>query len=81
VPELLAFTTQQPIMFILLFAHIFGSAIDTGGVNYREFLIAGIFAQTVIFGATLFGNLPPNAAEPGTWALQHPVVYTSSGWR
>jgi hypothetical protein len=42
-------------MFILLFAYIFGSAIDTGGVNYREFLIAGIFAQTVIFGATLTG--------------------------
>ncbi len=55
VPELLVFTTLQPIMFILLFAYIFGSAIDTGGVNYREFLIAGIFAQTVIFGATLTG--------------------------
>jgi hypothetical protein len=55
VPELLVFTTLQPIMFILLFAYIFGSAIDTGGVSYREFLIAGIFAQTVIFGATLTG--------------------------
>jgi ABC transporter DrrB family efflux protein len=55
VPELLVFTTLQPIMFILLFAYIFGSAIDTGGVDYREFLIAGIFAQTVIFGATLTG--------------------------
>jgi ABC transporter DrrB family efflux protein len=55
VPELLVFTTLQPIMFILLFAYIFGSAIDTGGVQYREFLIAGIFAQTVIFGATLTG--------------------------
>jgi ABC-type polysaccharide/polyol phosphate export permease len=50
VPELLVFTTLQPIMFILLFAYVFGSAIDTGTVNYREFLIAGIFAQTVIFG-------------------------------
>jgi ABC-type multidrug transport system fused ATPase/permease subunit len=55
VPALLIFTTLQPIMFILLFAYIFGSAIDTGGVNYREFLIAGIFPQTVIFGATLTG--------------------------
>ena len=54
-PELLVFSTLQPIMFILLFAYIFGSAIDTGSVNYREFLIAGIFAQTVIFGATLTG--------------------------
>jgi len=55
VPELLVFTTLQPIMFILLFAYVFGSAIDPGAVNYREFLIAGIFAQTVIFGATLTG--------------------------
>ena len=55
IPELLVFTTLQPIMFILLFAYVFGSAIDTGAVNYREFLIAGIFAQTVIFGATLTG--------------------------
>ena len=55
VPELLVFTTLQPIMFILLFAYVFGSAIDTGTVNYREFLIAGIFAQTVVFGATLTG--------------------------
>jgi ABC transporter DrrB family efflux protein len=57
VPELLVFTTLQPIMFILLFAYVFGSAIGTErtGVDYREFLIAGIFAQTVIFGATLTG--------------------------
>ncbi len=55
VPELLVFTTLQPIMFIVLFAYVFGSAIDTGQVEYREFLIAGIFAQTVVFGATLTG--------------------------
>ena len=56
-PELLVFSTLQPIMFILLFAYVFGSAIgsERTGVEYREFLIAGIFAQTVIFGATLTG--------------------------
>jgi ABC-2 type transport system permease protein len=56
-PELLIFSTLQPIMFILLFAYVFGSAIGTErtGVNYREFLIAGIFAQTVLFGATMTG--------------------------
>jgi ABC-type multidrug transport system permease subunit len=42
-------------MFVLLFAYVFGSAIDVPGGNYREFLIAGIFAQTVVFGATLTG--------------------------
>jgi ABC transporter DrrB family efflux protein len=55
VPELLVFTTIQPIMFILLFAFVFGSAIDLPGIDYREFLIAGIFAQTVVFGATFTG--------------------------
>ena len=55
VPELLVFTTIQPIMFILLFAYVFGSAIQLEGINYREFLIAGIFAQTVVFGATFTG--------------------------
>jgi ABC-2 type transport system permease protein len=42
-------------MFVLLFAYVFGEAIDVPGVAYREFLIAGIFAQTVIFGATFTG--------------------------
>jgi ABC-2 type transport system permease protein len=56
VPDLLVFSTLSPIMFILLFAYVFGSAISTGGhTNYHEFLIPGIFAQTVIFGSTITG--------------------------
>jgi ABC transporter DrrB family efflux protein len=55
VPDLLVFTTMSPIMFILLFAYVFGSAIHPPGIGYREFLIPGIFAQTVIFGSTLTG--------------------------
>src|SRR5690242_6478044 len=55
VPDLLVFSTISPIMFILLFAYVFGSAIHVPGVGYREFLIPGIFAQTVIFGATITG--------------------------
>src|ERR1700710_374913 len=55
VPDLLVFTTLQPIMFVLLFAYVFGGAIDVKGSNYKEFLIAGIFTQTVTFGATLTG--------------------------
>ncbi|MGH8892140.1 MAG: ABC transporter permease [Actinomycetes bacterium] len=55
VPDLLVFTTMSPIMFVLLFAYVFGNAIDVPGVGYREFLIAGIFAQTVVFGATFTG--------------------------
>ncbi len=55
VPDLLVWTLMSPIMFVLLFAYVFGSAIDVPGGNYREFLMAGIFAQTVIFGATFTG--------------------------
>ncbi|MFG1790770.1 ABC transporter permease [Nocardia sp. NPDC049149] len=54
VPDVLIFSTLSPIMFVLLFAYIFGAAIDMPG-GYREFLIAGIFAQTVVFGATFTG--------------------------
>jgi ABC-type multidrug transport system permease subunit len=56
VPDLLVFSTLSPIMFVLLFAYVFGSAIEVPGVSYREFLMAGIFAQTVLFGATITGS-------------------------
>jgi ABC transporter DrrB family efflux protein len=55
VPDLVVWTTMMPIMFVLLFAYVFGGAIEVPGVGYREFLIAGIFAQTVVFGATFTG--------------------------
>src|SRR5918992_1130170 len=55
VPEVLIWTTMSPIMFVLLFAFVFGSSIDIPGVDYREYLIAGVFAQTVIFGSTFTG--------------------------
>ena len=55
VPDLLVFSTLSPIMFVLLFAYVFGSAIPVPGLNYREFLMAGIFAQTVVFGSTITG--------------------------
>ncbi len=55
VPEVLIWTTMSPIMFVLLFAYVFGSSIEIPGVRYREYLMAGIFAQTVIFGSTFTG--------------------------
>ena len=55
VPEILVFVLLSPIMFVLLFAYVFGGAIDVAGGSYREFLIAGILAQTVVFGATFTG--------------------------
>jgi ABC transporter DrrB family efflux protein len=55
VPEVLIFVLVSPIMFVLLFAYVFGASIEIPGMNYREYLIAGIFAQTVVFGATWTG--------------------------
>jgi ABC-2 type transport system permease protein len=56
VPEILIWTTMSPIMFVLLFAYVFGSSIQIGGgVTYREYLVAGVFVQTVIFGSTFTG--------------------------
>ena len=50
-PEALADATFQPVMFVLLFAYVFGGAIAVpGGGDYKEFLMGGIFAQTIVFG-------------------------------
>ncbi|HEX4898255.1 MAG TPA: ABC transporter permease [Candidatus Limnocylindrales bacterium] len=52
IPELAIFAILQSIMFVLLFAFVFGGAIPLpGGGNYREYLMPGIFAQTIVFAA------------------------------
>jgi ABC transporter DrrB family efflux protein len=52
IPELAIFAILQSIMFVLLFAFVFGGAIPLpGGGSYREFLMPGIFAQTMVFAA------------------------------
>lgn len=53
IPEMVIFGLIQPIMFVVLFSYVFGGSMTVGGTNdpavYREFLMAGIFAQTVTF--------------------------------
>ncbi len=51
VPEVIVFSTIQPIIFVLTFRYVFGGAINTGPVEYVDFLMPGIFVQTVAFGA------------------------------
>ncbi|MDQ3113815.1 MAG: ABC transporter permease, partial [Actinomycetota bacterium] len=52
IPELAAFAILQSVMFVLLFAFVFGGAIPIpGGGSYREYLMPGIFAQTLAFAA------------------------------
>lgn len=55
-PELLIFSTLQPIMFVLLFNYVFGGAVPTPGwASYQQYLVPGIFAQTVVFGSAFTG--------------------------
>jgi ABC transporter DrrB family efflux protein len=49
VPEKLTNVTIQPLMFVLLFAYVFGGAINVGGAGYKEYLIGGILIQTLAF--------------------------------
>ncbi len=55
VPQLLVFTFVQPIMFVLLFRYVFGGAIPIPGVPYVNYLMPGIFGQTVLFGSMSTG--------------------------
>ena len=50
VPEKLLDVTLQPVIFVLLFAYVFGSAIAMPGGSYHEYLMGGIFVQTLAFG-------------------------------
>ena len=54
-PRLIVFSFIQPVMFVLLFAYVFGGAIHTPGFSYINYLIPGIIVQTVVFGAMMTG--------------------------
>ena len=55
-PEMLIFATIQPIMFVLLFVYVFGGSIEVPGyASYKQYLMPGIFAQTVVFGSAFTG--------------------------
>ena len=52
VPQLLVFSTIQPVMFVLLWRYVFGGAVRVPGpFPYVDFLMPGIFVQTVVFGS------------------------------
>jgi ABC transporter DrrB family efflux protein len=51
-PQLLVFSTIQPVMFVLLFRYVFGGAINVPAESYASYLLPGIFVQTVVFGST-----------------------------
>jgi ABC-2 type transport system permease protein/oleandomycin transport system permease protein len=52
VPQLLVFSTIQPVIFVLMFRYVFGGAVRVPGrIPYVDFLMPGIFVQTVVFGS------------------------------
>lgn len=59
IPEMVIFGLIQPVMFVVLFSYVFGGSIQVGSTasseSYREFLMAGIFAQTVVFNSSFTG--------------------------
>jgi ABC transporter DrrB family efflux protein len=64
-PELLLDVTLSPIMFVILFSLVFGGAIDTPGVDYTSFLMAGIFVQTIAFAGIYTSVLLANDLQKG----------------
>jgi ABC-2 type transport system permease protein len=57
VPQLLVFSTIQPIIFVLMFTYVFGGviALSLPGIPYVDYLMPGIFVQTVVFGSLAAG--------------------------
>lgn len=65
-PELLLDVTLSPIMFVLLFSLVFGGAINiSGGTDYTNFLMAGIFVQTIAFAGIYTSVLLANDLKNG----------------
>ena len=65
VPERLLDVTIQPIVFILLFLYVFGSAIHVPGVNYKDFMFPGIIGQSLAFGIIGAGVATSNDMTEG----------------
>lgn len=65
-PEMLLDVTIQPVMFVLLFAYVFGGSINVaGGVSYKEFLLPGIMAQTMVFSSAIVAMGLTNDLQKG----------------
>ena len=64
-PEMLLDVTIQPVMFVLLFAYVFGGSIAVPGSSYREFLLPGIMVQTMVFSSAIVAIGLTNDLEKG----------------
>jgi hypothetical protein len=83
--QLLVFSTIQPVIFVRMFRYAFGGAISVPGVGYVDFLIQGIFVQTVVFGSMArlvgFRSGGFDAGMAQVFAEPQPVSVTASAVR
>ena len=78
-PDLLLAFTVQPVMFLLLFAFVFGGAIQTPGFNYVDFLIPGIIVQNIAFGGFVTAIGLNEDLEGADRPLPHPADGSRGG--
>ena len=64
-PEMLLDVTVQSVMFVLLFAYVFGGSISVPGTNYKEFLLPGIMVQTMVFSSAIVAMGLTNDLQKG----------------
>ena len=64
-PEMLLDVTVQSVMFVLLFAFVFGGAIEVPGTDYKEFLLPGIMVQTMVFSSAIVAMGLTNDLQKG----------------
>jgi ABC-2 type transport system permease protein len=64
-PEMLLDVTIQPVIFVVLFAFVFGGSIQVPGVSYKEFLLPGIMAQTMVFSCAVVAMGLTNDLQKG----------------
>ena len=65
VPERLLDVTVQPIVFILLFLYVFGSAVHIPGISYKDYMFPGIIGQSLAFGVIGAGVATSNDMTEG----------------
>lgn len=64
-PEMLLDVTVQSVIFVLLFAFVFGGSINVAGSNYKEFLLPGIMVQTMVFSSAIVAMGLTNDLQKG----------------
>ena len=77
-PEKLIEVTVQPLMFVVLFAYVFGGAISVPGGTYREYLIGGILVQSLAFG--LMGPAAKVATDLGEGVIDRFLSLPTQPW-